>query len=114
MLRYNVDFFVAIPLVSLADHYGYSFVLCLNLVPRVFLLAWAFAVGYFDRVLPVNAILAAPAFSFLGGDCVFNSIVYSLVSELTDDHVLRSVPAVSRERMYHDKLTCAGQHSSAT
>ncbi len=80
---------MTIPLVSLADRYGYRLVLCLNLVPRVFILAWTFAVGYFDQVLPVRAILAAPALSFLGGDCVFNSIVYSLVSELTDDHVLR-------------------------
>jgi hypothetical protein len=85
----TIDFIMTIPLVSLADHYGHHFVLCLNLAPRVFLLAWTFAVGYFDRVLPVNAILAAPMFSFLGGDCVFNSIVYALVSELTDDHVLR-------------------------
>ncbi|KAL2133517.1 hypothetical protein VTI74DRAFT_2243 [Chaetomium olivicolor] len=84
------DFLMTIPLVSLADHYGHRFVLCLNLIPRVFLLAWTFAVGYFDRVLPINAILAAPILSFLGGDCVFNSIVYSLVSELTDDHVLRA------------------------
>jgi hypothetical protein len=80
---------MTIPLVSLADHYGYRLVLCLNLFPRVFLLCWTFLVGYFDRALPVNAILAAPVFSFLGGDCVFNSIVYGLVSELTDDHVLR-------------------------
>lgn len=80
---------MTIPLVSLADHYGHRFVLCLNLVPRIFLLAWTFAVGYFDRAFPVTAILAAPALSSLGGDCVFNSIVYSLVSELTDDHVLR-------------------------
>ncbi|KAJ4291389.1 hypothetical protein N0V88_005982 [Collariella sp. IMI 366227] len=72
------------------DHYGPRFVLCLNFVPRIFLLAWTFAVGYFDRVLPVHAVLAAPALSFLGGDCVFNSIIYSLVSELTDDHVLRA------------------------
>ncbi|KAK4152398.1 major facilitator superfamily domain-containing protein [Chaetomidium leptoderma] len=84
------DFLMTIPLVSLADYYGHHYVLCLNLVPRVFLLVWTFAVGYFDQVLPVNAILAAPMFSFLGGDCVFNSIVYSLVSELTDDHVLRA------------------------
>ncbi|KAG7283956.1 hypothetical protein NEMBOFW57_010314 [Staphylotrichum longicolle] len=84
------DFFMTIPLVSVADHYGPHVVLCLNLVPRVLLLAWTFAVGYFDRVLPVNAILAAPVFSLLGGDCVFNSIVYALVSELTDDHVLRA------------------------
>ncbi|KAK4124414.1 hypothetical protein N657DRAFT_572153 [Parathielavia appendiculata] len=83
------DFVMTIPLVSLADQYGYRAVLRLNLIPRIFLLAWTFAVGYFDR-LPINAILAAPTLSFLGGDCVFNSIVYSLVSELTDDHVLRA------------------------
>ncbi|KAK3900419.1 hypothetical protein C8A05DRAFT_17270 [Staphylotrichum tortipilum] len=84
------DFLMTIPLVSLADRYGHRLVLCLNLVPRIFLLAWTFAVGYFDRALPVKAVLAAPALSFFGGDCVFNSIVYSLVSELTDDHVLRA------------------------
>lgn len=94
MLRFNnyfsfPDFIMTIPLVCLADHFGHRFVLCLNLIPRVFLLAWSFAVGYFDRVLPVKAILAAPMLSFLGGDCVFNSIVYALVSDLTEDHVLR-------------------------
>lgn len=87
---------MTIPLVSVAENYGRHSVLCLNLIPRAFLLAWTFAVGYFDRVLPVNAILVAPVFSFLGGDCVFNSIIYALVSELTDDHVLRQViPTVS-------------------
>ncbi|KAK4129934.1 hypothetical protein BT67DRAFT_365102, partial [Trichocladium antarcticum] len=85
-----VDFLATIPLVVVAEHRGHRFVLCLNLVPRAALLAWTFAVGYFDRALPVNAILAAPALSLLGGDCVFNSIVYALVSELTDDHVLRA------------------------
>ncbi|KAK4192341.1 hypothetical protein QBC35DRAFT_247478 [Podospora australis] len=84
------DFFLTIPLVSLADRYGYRFVLCLNLIPRAFLLFWTFCVGYFDTVLPVNAVALAPVFSFLGGDCVFNSIIYALVSELTDDHVLRA------------------------
>ncbi|KAK4112325.1 hypothetical protein N656DRAFT_798136 [Canariomyces notabilis] len=84
------DFVMTIPLVSLADHYGYRFVLCLNLVPRIFLLGWTFMVGYFDQALPVNAILAAPALSFLGGDCVFNSVVYSLIADLTDDHILRA------------------------
>jgi len=84
-----IDFFMTIPLVCLADYLGHRFVLWLNLAPRVLLLAWTFAVGYFDRVLPVEAILAAPVFSFLGGDCVFNSIIYALVSDLTVDHVLR-------------------------
>ncbi|GAB1317458.1 hypothetical protein MFIFM68171_07668 [Madurella fahalii] len=84
------DFLMTIPLVSLADHYGHRFVLCLNLIPRVFLLGWTFVVGYFHQALPVDAILVAPSLSFLGGDCVFNSIVYALVAELTDDHVLRA------------------------
>ncbi|AEO60056.1 hypothetical protein MYCTH_2308878 [Thermothelomyces thermophilus ATCC 42464] len=84
------DFLMTIPLVCLADHLGHRFVLWLNLVPRVLLLAWTFAVGYFDHALPVDAILAAPVFSFLGGDCVFNSIVYAIVSDLADDNVLRA------------------------
>lgn len=89
---------MTIPLVTLADHLGHRFVLCLNLVPRIFLLGWAFVVGYFDHAMPVHAVVAAPAFSFLGGDCVFNSIVYSLVSELTDDYVLRCVSRSSSVR----------------
>ncbi|KAL2163556.1 hypothetical protein VTH06DRAFT_5614 [Thermothelomyces fergusii] len=84
------DFLMTIPLVCLADHLGHRLVLWLNLVPRVLLLAWTFAVGYFDHALPVEAILAAPVLSFLGGDCVFNSLVYAIVSDLTDDNVLRA------------------------
>ncbi|KAL2186148.1 hypothetical protein L209DRAFT_640986, partial [Thermothelomyces heterothallicus CBS 203.75] len=84
------DFLMTIPLVCLADHLGHRFVLWLNLVPRVLLLAWTFAVGYFDHALPVDAILAAPVFSFLGGDCVFNSIVYAIVSDFADGNMLRA------------------------
>ncbi|KAK3384857.1 hypothetical protein B0H63DRAFT_522204 [Podospora didyma] len=84
------DFLMTIPLVSLAELYGRRYVLWLNLVPRLVLLSWTFAVGYFDKLLPVKAIMLAPFFSLLGGDCVLNSIVYSLVSGLTDDHVLRA------------------------
>jgi hypothetical protein len=80
---------MTIPLISLAEYRGHQFVLSLNLVPRLFVLAWTFAVGYFDKILPTRSILAATALSFLGGDCVFNAIMYSLVSDLTDDHVLR-------------------------
>jgi hypothetical protein len=80
---------MAIPLVSLVELRGRRFVLWLNLIPRIILLAWTFLVGYFDRILPVNAIMAGPVFSLLGGDCVFNSIMYALVASLTDDYVLR-------------------------
>ncbi|KAK3320376.1 major facilitator superfamily domain-containing protein [Cercophora scortea] len=84
------DFLMTVPLVTLAERYGHRAVLMLNLIPRMFLLAWTFAVGYFDQALPLNAIMVAPLFSFLGGDCVLNSIVYSLVASSTDDDVLRA------------------------
>lgn len=54
------------------------------------MLAWAVIVGYFDQILPTKAITAGPALSFLGGDCVFNSITYSLAAGITDDYVLRA------------------------
>lgn len=82
------DFLMTIPLVTLADRYGYGLVLRLNLVPRAFLLGWMLFVGYF-RWLPVEWVVLAPAGSWLGGDCVLNSVVYFLVSELTGDVVLR-------------------------
>ncbi|KAM7191647.1 hypothetical protein V8F33_008743 [Rhypophila sp. PSN 637] len=84
------DFIMTIPLIAIADRYGHGVVLLLNLVPRIILLGWTFAVGYFDGILPANAVAVAPLFSVLGGDCVFNSIVYSLVSSSTDDVVQRA------------------------
>ncbi|KAK3313251.1 hypothetical protein B0H66DRAFT_569862 [Apodospora peruviana] len=83
------DFVMTVPLVAVAERYGHGPVLLLNLVPRIVLLVWTFAVDYFEQI-PVNAIIVAPLFSVFGGDCVFNSIVYSLVSSLTDDPVLRA------------------------
>jgi len=85
----SADFAMTIPMIAIADRYGHGYVLLVNLVPRVILLGWTFAVGYFDGVLLVNAIMVAPLFSVLGGDCVFNSIVYSLVSSSTDDVIQR-------------------------
>lgn len=84
------DFVMTIPLVLLADRYGYAFVLKLNLVPRVLVFCWTLAVGYFDRALPLPALALGPLSSVLGGDCVFNSIVYSLVSTATHDAVQRA------------------------
>ncbi|KAH7195692.1 hypothetical protein DER44DRAFT_814375 [Fusarium oxysporum] len=48
-------------------------------------------VGSFDALLSTKAIMAGPVLSVLGGDCVFNSLTYSLVSNLTDDHVQRAI-----------------------
>ncbi|KAB5518249.1 major facilitator superfamily domain-containing protein [Coniochaeta sp. 2T2.1] len=84
------DFVMTIPLGFVAEKYGRRTVLWLNLVPRICMLAWAVTVGYFEHLLPTKAILAAPMLSVLGGDCVFNSIVYALASDMTDDRTLRA------------------------
>ncbi len=80
---------MTIPLMSCVGIFGYRAVLALNLLPRVVMLVWTFCVGYFESTLPLNAILVSPIFSILGGECVFNSITYTLVAGLTEDHVLR-------------------------
>jgi len=99
--RVRADFLVTVPLVSLAERYGHGSVLRLNLIPRLILLAWTLVVGFFDDVIPLKLIMASPFFSVLGGDCVLNSIVYSLVAGSTDDVVLRYViittPDTSRQ-----------------
>ncbi|ROW09881.1 hypothetical protein VPNG_06294 [Cytospora leucostoma] len=84
------DFVMTIPLGFVAEKYGRRAVLWLNLAPRFFMLLWAVLVGHLDNVLPTKAIIAGPILSFLGGDCVFNSITYSLAASITDDYVLRA------------------------
>ncbi|KAK1847401.1 major facilitator superfamily transporter [Colletotrichum chrysophilum] len=84
------DFVMTIPLGFLAERYGRRTILSLNLVPRIFMLAWAVLVGYFEQALPTKAIVASPFLSVLGGDCVFNSITYAIASSMTDDHVERA------------------------
>jgi hypothetical protein len=80
---------MTIPLAFLAEKYGQPMVFKLNLVPRIAMLSWAVMVGNFDQALPPNAILAAPFLSFLGGDCVFNSLTYSMAAGMAEDHVMR-------------------------
>ncbi|KAK3986551.1 major facilitator superfamily domain-containing protein [Cladorrhinum sp. PSN332] len=84
------DFVMAIPLGFVAERYGRRAVLLLNLVPRLCMLVWAVTVGYLEHLFPTKALLASPMLSILGGDCVFNSIVYALASDLTEDRVLRA------------------------
>ncbi|KAI1080321.1 major facilitator superfamily transporter [Whalleya microplaca] len=84
------DFIMTIPLGFIAEQHGRRSILWLNLVPRLFMLAWAIVVGYFEQSLPLKAIIAGPTLSILGGDCVFNSIVYALAASLTDDNVIRA------------------------
>lgn len=80
---------MTIPLGFVAEKYGRRTVLWLNLIPRLFMLAWAVVVGYFEESLPLKAIVAGPSLSVFGGDCVFNSIIYALAASLTEDNVAR-------------------------
>jgi hypothetical protein len=86
-------------------------VLWCNLIPRVFLSAWAIAVGmcifttliqsdhsgadartgHFSQFLPTKAILAGPFLVVLGGECVFQSAIFTLTSALTEEYVERYV-----------------------
>ncbi|KAK6209050.1 hypothetical protein LQW54_006650 [Pestalotiopsis sp. IQ-011] len=84
------DFVMTIPLGFVAEKYGQRTVLWMNLIPRVFMLAWAVVVGYFEHSFPPRAIIAGPFLSILGGDCVFNSMTYALAASITDDYVLRA------------------------
>ncbi|KAH9904382.1 MFS general substrate transporter [Xylariomycetidae sp. FL2044] len=84
------DFAMTIPVGFIAEKYGRRTVLWLNLVPRIFMLLWAVVVGYFEDSLPLKAIIAGPALSILGGDCVFTSIAFSLAASLTEDYVRRA------------------------
>lgn len=86
------DFVMTIPLGFVAEKYGQRTVLWMNLIPRVFMLAWVVAVGYFEHIFPPRTIIAGPFLSILGGDCVFNSMTYALAASITDDYVLRYVP----------------------
>ncbi|KAL7619770.1 hypothetical protein AAE478_010312 [Parahypoxylon ruwenzoriense] len=84
------DFIMTIPLGFIAERYGRRTVLWLNIIPRLFMLAWTTVVSYFEESLPLKAIIASPSLSILGGDCVFNSIVYALAAGLTDDNIVRA------------------------
>jgi hypothetical protein len=56
-------------------------------------------------VFPIKAFLAGPVFSFLGGDCVFNSIAYTLAAGSTNDPVRRFVLATHMPKAGKKQLT---------
>ncbi|KAG9189791.1 hypothetical protein G6011_06659 [Alternaria panax] len=51
---------------------------------------WAIIVGHFSLFLPTKAILAGPIFNVLGGECVFQSTIFTLTSALTSEYVQRA------------------------
>jgi hypothetical protein len=48
-----------------------------------------FDLGYFDHLLPTNAIVAGPFLALLGGECVFQSTIFTLTSALAQEYVER-------------------------
>ncbi|RMZ72981.1 major facilitator superfamily transporter [Pyrenophora seminiperda CCB06] len=74
------DFIVTIPFSFVAERWGVRVVLSCNLVPRVFMSAWAIVV----------AIIAGPFLNVLGGECVFQSTIFTLTSALTNEYVERA------------------------
>lgn len=103
------DFVVTIPWSFVANRWGVRTVLWCNLVPRLFMGAWALAIGmylciiimsssksgvnvtagHYTYLLPIKAILAGPFLALLGGECVFQSTIFTLTSALTDEYVER-------------------------
>ncbi|KAF2856680.1 hypothetical protein T440DRAFT_5780 [Plenodomus tracheiphilus IPT5] len=84
------DFAVTIPFSFIAERWGVRCVLWCNLVPRIFMSVWAIVVGQYTHLLPTNAILAGPFLAVLGGECVFQSTVFTLTSSLAGEYVQRA------------------------
>ncbi|KAI2631242.1 hypothetical protein GGS21DRAFT_523993 [Xylaria nigripes] len=85
------DFMMTLPLTFLSERYGRKNILLLNLLPRFFMLSWTLSVAYFEDYLPPRAAIAGASLSVLGGDTVFNSLIYGLAAKTTDDAVTRAI-----------------------
>ncbi|KAK8232184.1 hypothetical protein HDK90DRAFT_554964 [Phyllosticta capitalensis] len=89
----GVDLGVAVPAAWVGDRWrkGRRVVLAANLVGWAGVVGWVVIVGHLDGALPVSAMAAAPFFALIGGhDCVLNSAVFAIVTDLTDDLVQRT------------------------
>lgn len=47
------------------------------------------AIGHYSHILPTRAIIAGPFLAVLGGECVFQSTVFTLTSALASEYVER-------------------------
>ncbi|KAK7607373.1 hypothetical protein BKA81DRAFT_303626 [Phyllosticta paracitricarpa] len=87
----GVDLGVAVPAAWVGDRWrekgrGRRAVLAANLLGWAGVVVWVVIVGHLEGVLPVSAMAAAPFFALIGGhDCVLNSAVFAIVTDLTDD-----------------------------
>ncbi|KAK8172085.1 hypothetical protein BKA80DRAFT_299060 [Phyllosticta citrichinensis] len=92
----GVDLGVVVPAAWVGDRWkergrGRRVVLAANLLGWAGVVLWVVIVGHLDGVLPVSAMAAAPFFALIGGhDCVLNSAVFAIVTDLTDDLVQRT------------------------
>lgn len=84
---------MTIPLTFLSERYGRKKILLLNLVPRFFMLFWTLGITYLEDHLPPRAAIAGASLSVLGGDTVFNSLIYGLAARTTEDSTTRFVIA---------------------
>ncbi|KAH8710186.1 major facilitator superfamily domain-containing protein [Phaeosphaeriaceae sp. PMI808] len=84
------DFVVTLPFSFVAEKWGVRALLWCNLVPRIFMSVWAIAVGHFHHLLSSQAIVAGPFLAVMGGDCVFQSTVFTLTSGLAQEYVERA------------------------
>ncbi|OJD29752.1 major facilitator superfamily transporter [Diplodia corticola] len=87
----GIDLAVTMPLGWVGDRFGRKVVLALNAVGFACLVAWVVLVGRLDGVFPVEAMVAGPFFTILGGhDCVLTSTIFAMVTDLTDDLIQRT------------------------
>ncbi|KAI0409121.1 major facilitator superfamily domain-containing protein [Xylaria palmicola] len=84
------DFVMTMPLTFLSEKYGRKRVMLLNLVPRMFMLLWTLGIASFED-LPPRAAIAGASLSVLGGDTVFNSLIYGLAARITEDSTTRAI-----------------------
>ncbi|KAI0206646.1 major facilitator superfamily domain-containing protein [Astrocystis sublimbata] len=85
------DFVTTIPLTFLAERYGRKKILLLNAGPRLFMLFWILSIAHFEDSLPPRAAIAGASLSVLGGDTVFNSLIYGLAAQAAEDRVTRAI-----------------------
>ncbi|KAH5125295.1 hypothetical protein HBH71_005050 [Parastagonospora nodorum] len=84
------DFMITIPFSFVAEKYGFKVVLWCNMIPRIGLSIWAIVVGHLEFLLPTKAIILGPFLAVLGGECVFQSTVFTLTSALAQEYVERA------------------------
>jgi hypothetical protein len=104
---------ITIPFSFVAEKFGFKVVLWCNMIPRIGLSIWAIVVGtndflicinyylssiqaditigHLEFLLPTKAIILGPFLAVLGGECVFQSTVFTLTSALAQEYVERYV-----------------------